>query len=46
MDIKFEHKANESAGGSVETTVEIKTSDVMGGMGSGDDGGDSDKRGA
>ena len=56
MGIGSEHEVEESACGSTETRVEIGISNVVGGMsrgvaiesssGVGDDGGDSDKRGA
>ena len=56
MGIGSEHEVEESAGRSVEIGVEIKVGDVVGGMsrreavksssGVGNDGGDSDKRGA
>ena len=55
MSVGFEHDVEELAGGSIETIVEIRTSDVVGGMNSGearessdgvgDDGRDRDKRG-
>ena len=55
MGIEFEHEV-ESKGRSMEIGVHIRTSDIAGGMssgeawewsnGEGDDGGDSDKRGA
>ena len=54
MTIGSKHEVEESVGGSVETRVQIETSDVMGGMsigevvesigGVGDDGEDSDKK--
>ena len=56
MGVGSEHKVEESASRSAETGVEIRTGNVIGGMsgeevvesssGVGDDGGDSDKRGA
>ena len=55
MGVGSEHKFEESASESAETGIEIKTSNIVGGMssgealesssGAGDDGGDSDKRG-
>ena len=56
MGIRYEHEVEESAGRSIETGVEIGTGNIVGGMnkgevvksssGVGDDGRDSDKRGA
>ena len=56
MGIRSEHEVKESTSRSAKIGVEIRTGNVMGGMSSaetvepsrgvGDDGGDSDKRGA
>ena len=56
MGVRSEHEVEESASESAETGVQIGTGDVMDGMSSGeavesgrgvgDDGGDSDNRGA
>ena len=56
MCVGFEHKVEESMGKSIEAGVDIRTSDVVGGMrsggarefgsGVGDDDRDNDKRGA
>ena len=56
MGVGSEHEGEESVGGSAETRVEIRTSDVVGGTSSGklvelssgigDDDGDSIKKGA